>query len=76
MLEKNKKKNVPGENPTLHYLKKSYSPILGEKVSFFKVDTYSSNIGEYVYTLKLLCSSCRNVTSFKVYTYSPILGKK
>ena len=29
----------------------TYSPILGEKVSTFKVDTYSPDIGEYVHTL-------------------------
>ena len=31
----------------------TYSPILGEKVSTFKVDTYSPNTGEKLYTFAL-----------------------
>ena len=29
----------------------TYSPLYGEKVTTFKVDTYSPNIGEHMHTL-------------------------
>ena len=54
-----------------------YSSLYGEKVTTFKVDTYSPSIGEYVNILKLVTFSHiqENKCPLKVITYSPNMGE-
>ena len=57
------------------YFVNTNSPLYGNNISTFEVDTSSLNIGEYVCTVKLVTFPKIQKRTFKVCTYSPLLGE-